>query len=811
MNYLKLVLLALLSLPIALFAQHSDVYELADVEVNGCVKTTPNTIRQMSGLRLGDKIQLPGTRIPQAVKRLLQQQLFSSVEIVQQRMDKDLIWLAIDVEEAPVIEQFVVQGLSRRKTEDWQHWLEQQYPLQTAWLPSREAQLKTMIANRLEEQGYLAETLMLMTGQGKKGVIVQVQFGALQKKKLAAIHWEGLQNVSARELRSAVGWSRWRKNIFSEQEQSRMKDAVLYYYRDHAYLDAQITQDSSWQEDGKWHWLLRINEGEPYRIGTISWKGVHLYDTTLLSKVLGINPGDPYRPDYLERKLHFDPENGDLSGLYMDRGHLFFKAEAVATSLDDHAVDIEIRLTEGPVAIIREVKITGNERTNEHVIRRELRTQPGEPFSREEVLRSQRALINLGYFKPESMGIRTEVDPESGEVDVIYEMEEDRNDKFELSASLNPGSDNGIGLVGTLGFTFNNFSLRQLLAGDWRSAHGDGQQLSIRSQTSGLGYQSYNLNFLEPWFQGRPNSLGFSVFHQRFAEQDSLENWNTLSVTGANLRLGQRLPWGKGGWTVNSELGYQHIRLDNLLNIELEDNEVLSTGKFHNLYAQLKLAYRNIDDPFFPRNGGSFEVSGQWTPPWQQTFDEEGNEQFSKLAYHKYRIQGEKYFPLGRKAVLKTSAKMGWLLNYDQGRTTSPFERFELGGNGMTGSQQASFVGNDLLSLRGYELDDIPGSTGGGGAAFSKFTAELRYPLFNAGAARGYVLGFMEAGNSWKAAQDFNPFDLYRSAGMGVRFQLPMFGTIGFDYGLGLDQNGFELKNWQQYGTFNLILGWEPE
>jgi outer membrane protein insertion porin family len=813
MNYLgKFILIALLGLPIALGAQEALVYELAGIQVHGCKRTAPAVVRQMSGLRAGDKIQLPGNTIPQAVRRLLQQQLFSDVQIVQEKTEMDLVWLSITVEEAPLLEAVTVNGLSRRKNEEWVKWLKQQHPLKTSWLPAGEAQLKSAIHQRLEEEGYAPEGYVLTSGITAGGIALVVQFDKPQKQKLIDIHWDGVSQQQIKGLNKAIGVSRWRKIVFSSVEQARIRSAVLHYYRDQGYVDAAITQDSSWQnERNQWHWQLKIEEGAPYYIGTIGWKGAHRYDTSLLAQVLEIKAGDPYRPSFLDKKLHFDPENGDLSGLYMDNGHLFFKAEAIVTSLRGHTVDIEIQLQEGPVAIISEVNITGNERTNEHVIRRELRTQPGEPFSREEVLRSQRALINLGYFKPETMGIRTDVDPESGMVAITYDVEEDRNDKFELAASLNPGSGNGVGMVGTLGFTFNNFSLRQLLAGDWRSAHGDGQQLSIRAQSSGLGFQSYNLSFLEPWFKGKPQSLGFSVFHQRFAEQDSLENWETLSVTGANLRLGQRLPWGNGGWTLNSELGYQYIRLDNLLSIDLDDGTALSSGKFQNIYTQLKLAYRNINDPFFPRQGGSFEASGQWTPPWQRTFDGEGNEQFSRLAYHKYRIQGEKYFPLGRKAVLKTSAKMGWLMNYRANQSTSPFERFELGGNGMTGSQQAAFVGNDLLSLRGYDLNDIPGSVGGGGAAFSKFTAEVRYPLFNSGAARGYVLGFAEAGNSWKSVQDFNPFDLYRSAGLGVRFQLPMFGTIGFDYGLGFDQPGFQLKEWQQYGTFNLILGFEPE
>ena len=804
------VLSALLSLPLCLFGQDVLTYELAGLEVVGCERTSAPVIRQMSGLRVGDKVQIPGPQIAQAIKRLLNQQLFAAVEIVETNTKADLIWLTIEVKEAPVLQQVSVSGLNKTKHRKWQLWLEANAPMQAAWLPAQQAQLEYSLAQELREQGYTDNAFQFYTTPTEEGIALLVSFDKLQKQKLKQIHWRGVTVTPTRQLEKAMGIALLRTTKFTPSWRTEARAAVIRHYRDLGYVDAIITQDSSWQEKGRWHWAMGVEEGLPYRIGTISWKGAQKYEPAFLQSVLGINEGDPYRPEYLDRRLHFDPERTDISGLYMDQGHLFFQAEAITTSLRGQEVDIEIRLAEGPVAMIREVRIEGNERTNDHVIRRELRTKPGTPFSREEVLRSQRALIGLGYFNPETLSIDTEVDPETGSVDLVYQVEEQRNDKFELAASLNPGSGNGLSAIGTLGFTFNNFSAREFLNGNWRNAHGDGQQLSIRAQSSGAAFQSYNFNFLEPWFKGKPQSFGFSLFHQRFADQDSLENWQTLSVTGGNLRLGQRLPWGRGGWTLNSELGYQYIRLDNLLNIELDDGSTLSQGRFNNLYLQLKLAYNTVSDPFFPRRGSTFSVSGQWTPPWQSGTGPEGETNFNRLAYHKYRLDGTKYIPLGNKAVLKTSAKMGWLLNYRNGQTP-PFERFELGGNGMAGSQQAVFVGNDLLSLRGYDLNDIPGSTGGGGAAFAKFTAEVRYPLMNKPAMRAYVLGFAEAGNSWKFARDFNPLDTYRSAGLGLRLQVPMFGTIGFDYGLGFDQPGFQWEDWQDYGRFNLIFGFEPE
>ncbi|MEL7421686.1 MAG: BamA/TamA family outer membrane protein [Bacteroidota bacterium] len=804
------VLCALLLLPLCLFSQDVLTYEIAGLEVMGCQYTSAPVVRQMSGMRVGDKVQIPGPQIAQAIRRLLNQQLFASVEIVETNTKADLIWLTIEVAEAPILKSVSVSGLSKAKNREWKTWLDTYAPLQSAWLPAQQAQLHYAIATELQNRGYTPDAFQLQSRPVEQGVALQVVFEKQRKQKLKKIHWQGVSVSPIRQIEKAMGISALRKPTFNTSWRTQARATVIQHYRDLGHVDAIITQDSSWQENGNWQWALTVAEGLPYKVGSITWKGAEKYDPEFLQAVLGIYPGDPYRPDYLDRRLHFDPEQKDISGLYMDQGHLFFRAEAITTSLRGQEVDIEIRMTEGPVAMIREVRVEGNERTNEHVIRRELRTQPGTPFSREEVLRSQRALIGLGYFDPETLGVDTEVDPETGMVDLVYQVEEQRNDKFELAASLNPGSGDGLSAIGTLGFTFNNFSMREFLNGNWRNAHGDGQQLSIRAQSSGPAFQSYNFNFLEPWFKGKPQSFGFSLFHQRFTDQDSLDNLQTLSVTGGNLRLGQRLPWGKGGWTLNSELGYQYIRLNEILSIDLDDGSTISSGRFNNLYLQLKLAYNTVNDPFFPRRGSTFSISGQWTPPWRITRDAEGVPEFNRLAYHKYRVNGTKYIPLGKKAVLKTSAKMGWLLNYGNGQTP-PFERFELGGNGMAGSQQAAFVGNDLLSLRGYDLDEIPGSTAGGGAAFAKFTAELRYPLLNRPAMRAYVLGFAEAGNSWKSVGDFNPLDTYRSAGLGLRLQVPMFGTIGFDYGLGFDQPNFQWQDWQQHGRFNLIFGFEPE
>lgn len=814
-NTFRLVLLALLWLPYVLWGQAPETFELAGIKVTGCVQTSPVTVSQMSGLQVGDKIQLPGTAIPHAMQRLLQQRLFEDIQIEKVRSEADLLWLEIKLSEAPQVKAWRIAGLKKNKTEVWSSWLEDQYPYGTAWLPAQESQLQAALARRLEEEGYATEAaeVYMQHDRSDNSVRLFLEFSDLKRRKLSKIHWQGNQLFTSKQLNRLLGEGLLKRPVFTKKWREDARTQLLMAYREEGYLDAVVTLDSTSFVEEQWHWFLRIEEGLPYTIGEISWEGADRYSPVFLQEILGIETGDPYRPDELERRLHFDPEGGDISSLYMDRGHLFFQAETMVTSLRGQTVDISIRLMEGPVAIVGAVNIIGNDRTNDHVIRRALRTQPGEPFSRADVLRSQRALINMGYFNPENLGVSTDVDPESKTVDITYELVETRNDKFEISASLNPGSgESGTGIIGTLGFTFNNFSLRQLLDGNLKGAHGDGQQLSIRAQSSGLAFQAYNLNFQEPWLMGKPQSLGFSLFHQRFASQDSLGWNNTLAVSGGSLNWGRRLSWGDmGGWSLSGELGYQYIQLDNFLSIDLDDGSQLRTGNFNNLYSKVELAYQNVDDPFFPHKGRRVRLSGQWTPPWETRYSAEGTETFDRLSYHKYRISAEQFLPLGKKLVLRTSAKAGGLFNYQSTQSTPPFERFELGGNGMTGSQQAAFVGNDLLSLRGYDPDEIAGSANGGGAAFAKFTAELRYPLFNSGAARAYVLGFAEAGNAWKQVNDFSLGDLNRSAGLGIRLQLPMFGTIGVDYGIGFDQLDYNRKDWQKSGRLNLIFGWEPE
>ncbi len=815
-----LVALLLQGLATPAWSQLTDptTFEVVRIDVKGCQSTDAVAIRQLSGLGIGDKLTVPGTETLLAIRRLLAQGLFSDVQIHETRREQDLIWLEIQVTEAPRVSSIELSGLNKRKTKAWQTFLQAYVPTGSYWLAGREQTLRQLIEDRLVEENLPFDQYQLDVQVDTSTQEVKLQLAILDSVKpvLGQLIFTGNTHFSDHQLQKAMGVPRLRLASVRPTEEffAATIAALMAHYQNHGYADVKITADEITEEGRRWHWSISIEEGRPYYFGTIGWRGARKYEEAFLAEMLGIAPGEPFSRERLQRRLQFDPEQVDISSLYMDYGHLFFQADAVEVGLRGDSIDLEIRLVEGPVALISAVHIEGNDRTSEEIIRRELYTQPGKPFSREDLIRSQRALGAMGYFRPETIEVQTDIDPASGEVAITYVLEEVRNDLFELSASINPGSSTGSGLIGTLGFSFNNFSLRGLLEEGLKGAQGDGQRLSIRAQSSGSSYQGYNFSFTEPWLNGRPQSLSIGAFHQRYTDRDSLDNLESLTVTGGQISLGRRLPWGRGGWTLQSELGYQHIRLNRLLDIDLDDGSSLNSGRFNNLYLQLQLNYQNLDDFFFPRRGSRLQLLGQWTPPFEATpASGDGNQAqaYEWLAYHKYRLTAEHYLPLGKRWAVKGSVKMGWLAGYDPNLGAPPFERFELGGNGLTGSQQAAFAGNDIFSLRGYDLDEVAGSANGGGVSFAKYTLELRHLFLNTPSAKGYLVAFGEAGNAWKSLGNFDPFDVQRSAGLGLRMQLPMFGTIGFDYGLGFDQEGFRLNRWQNYGRFNLIFGFEPE
>jgi len=505
-----------------------------------------------------------------------------------------------------------------------------------------------------------------------------------------------------------------------------------------------------------------------------------------------------------------------ITSIYMDNGYLFFRADPIEKGVRGDSVDLEIRISEGPVAIIANVIIRGNDRTHEHVIRRELRTLPGNKFSRSDIIRSQRELTALNYFNPENLQINTPVNPQRGTVDIEYIVEERPSDQLELSAGWGGV---GRGVIGTLGVTFNNFSLRNLFKPEaWNPLpQGDGQKLSLRVQTNGRFYQSYNFSFTEPWLGGKkPNAFSLSAYHTNFNNGFSQESsaFQRLQITGASLGLGTRLRFPDDFFVYQVSLNYQNMDLLRRYDFEIP------TGSFHNLSLSQTISRNSIDNPIFPQKGSNISLTLKLTVPYS-LFDNktEGEyaamnpaDKFKLLEYHKWDFLAEWYGKIVKNFVVKVGIKMGFLGFYNPNVGLSPFERYELGGDGISNFQ--GLQGKDIISLRGYRdpVADVSTANAQGAAIYNKITMELRYLISPNPSATIWILAFAEAGNAWADISEYNPFQLKRSVGAGVRVFLPMFGTLGFDYGIGFDKPHLQgSTNITDYGSFNIVLGFEPK
>lgn len=796
--------------------------ELGGLTVEGLQQANNKAIITISGLKIGDRIQVPGPQIQQAIKALWKLQLFQDIQIIETDRKGDIIFLKILLQEMPRLSAFHIKGVKRKWQEPLRKIIAKDLIINASVSQEAKNRAQRNVKQWLLERGHYFAKVNIISdlNDQQEGLSLDVRVNPGEKTKINEIYFTGNTVISDQNLRKQMQTKDRHKflskRVFLPLLLKSDQQAIIQYYQTKGYLDARIDKVQIDTLATSLNLSFNIKEGLPYRFRNISWKGNLVYSTATLNKVLGIQSGDIYNPILLEQRLRFDPKGRDISALYLDNGYLFFDVHPTVTYMQNQEIDLEIQLTEGPLAKIGEVAITGNEQTHENVIRRELHTQPGKAFSRADILRSQQALINLGYFNPETLDMTTRVNPEDGTVDLEYKLEEKPTSKYELSASWNPAaSDQGGGLVGTIGLTLNNFSLRKLFQGNKGTfmPMGDGQTLSLRAQSTGRDFQGLNFSFTEPWLGGKkPNSFTLSTFYQRFTNHSSVTDENpfaSMSTIGGSLQFGTRLNWLDGNFIATSELSYQHIDLNGLDDILLEDGSTISQGNFNNLYLKQSLTYYTLSDPFFPTKGLKVQLSGQITPPYS-LFGNQASQTFKWMEYHKWRVNAEWYAPITKKWIVKLSSKTAWLSAYDNSIGIPPFERFEVGGNG-TNTQQLAFAGNDLISMRGYPADYLEGTLNGGGASFAKFSAELRYPLVNSASTRAFLLAFGEAGNVWKSSSQFNLGDLRPAVGVGFRVQLPFLGMIGLDYGFGLDRPELNGQNWSNFGTLNLILGIEPE
>ena len=839
-NYLFFVLCSFLVQPLMAQDDFFDYgepkeYEIAGVTVTGAEFSDDNAIISIAGFRIGEKIRLPGPETARALKSLWRLSLFEDIQIYKDKTIGDKIFLEIAVKERPRLSNHTYKGAKKGNHDDLNEAVNAHLVKGGIITENIKTNAKANIQDYYVEKGYLDAKVTVKEREDKRkpnSVRLTFDIDKGKKVKIQNITFSGNENLSSKKLRKQMEGTHRKRKLFSsskliKREYDLDKKLIVGKYNKFGFRDARIAKDSVWREkDGDLRLHLTIDEGNRYFFRNISWKGNSIYDTQTLTTVLGIGKGDVYNNELLQTRLSFSQDGRDVSTLYLDEGYLFFQVDPVEVAIVNDSIDLEIRIFEGPQATIDKVIVKGNDRTNEHVIRRELRTVPGEKFSRTDIIRSQREIVNLGYFNPETLGINTPVNPERGTVDIEYTVEEKPSDQLELSAGWGGV---GRGVIGTLGVTFNNFSLKNI--GDrstWSPLpQGDGQRLSLRAQTNGRFFQSYNASFTEPWLGGKkPTSLTVAGFHTLITNGLLRDNtgFGSLNITGLTVSVGTRLKWPDDNFVASTALNLQRIGLNNWTQalFVTDFGDLVREGEYYNFSINQTVTRSSVNDPLFPRAGSSVSLSAQLTIPYSlfsnRDFSELPTQQrYRFLEYHKWRFNAEWYNTLAGKLVMKVAAKIGMIGQYNSDVGISPFERFQLGGDGLNNQSLGLNVGTDIISLRGYEVDDLPSNfrreSGIVQAVptpiFNKFTVELRYPVSLNPSSTIFALVFAEGGNAYQSFRDYNPYDLRRSVGVGLRVFLPVFGMLGFDYGLGFDQPG--VPSLSNYGNFNIILGFEPE
>lgn len=796
-------------------------YEIGGIEVQGAEYTDANGIIAITGLSLGQTIRIPSDQIGKAIRNLWKQGLFVDVAIDIEKKMGDIVFLEIKVQEYPRFAQHGYKGIPKGQHDDANAVVHRYLQKGRAATPAMKYAAINALKELYIEKGFLDVEIEVDENEDailKNSVrwVFNVKKG--KRVRIANINFYGTNASpkgklyrSMKETKRNNLWALFKPSKFIKKAYETDKDNLIAYYNSIGHRDAIITKDSVYFVQKKHRKVLQIdihiNEGNTYHFGKIDFKGNTIYSDKVLHQIIGIEQGAIYDKSLFTTRLEFDKNGRDLKTLYMDNGYLFFRANPVEKGIRGDSIDYEVRIVEGPIAKIGTVTIRGNTRTSEHVIRRELRTLPGNNFSRSDLIRSQRELAALNYFNPETMQINTPVNVERGTVDIEYVLEEKTSDQIELSAGWG-----GTTVFGTAGVKLTNFSLRKLFQPKlWDPLPaGDGQTLSFRIQTNGPAYQSYNISFTEPWLGGKkPNSLTFSAYYSNFTNgyTEESSSLRRLQVTGATIGWGTRLKFPDDFFVYQASLNYKKMDL-----LRWQDLNIPS-GTYHNLSFNQTISRNSLDNPIFPTRGSNIALSLSLTLPYSllsgdnNSVDPTLGDQL--VEYHKWDFTTEWYGKLAKNFVIKLGVKMGFLGYYNPNKGLTAFDRYELGGNGLSNPQTVQ--GRDVISLRGYEVGDLS-ANGNGAAIYNKFSLEFRYLISPNPSATIWALAFLEAGDVWSDAKTYNPFQMRRSAGIGFRVFLPMFGTLGVDYGIGFDKPNLDgVKDFTKYGTFNIVLGVEPK
>lgn len=769
-----------------------------------------------SGLSIGQKIKIPGTDIPKAINNLWKQDYYSDIQVYIKEVDTSGgIIVNFVVKEQPRLDKYKFIGVSTSQAKS----LKEEVTLKRNMFitPNLLNKTRNSLLKYFREKGYynakvdiqrLPATNNDSLKTPKDGYeIFHISIVRGERIKVNDFVFYGNSGLEASDLRRSIKKikRRYHKiNIFAsskfiEDKYDEEKQHIIDKYLSRGYRDARIVSDSIVQiRPGRVNVYITVYEGAKYYFRNIEWKGNVKYRTTLLDTLLAIKKGDVFNQGLLEQKLFANPTGFDVQSLYMDDGYLFFSMTPVETGVYGDSIDLEIRINEGPQARIGKVTWTGNTKTNDRVILREIRTRPGDIFSRAEIQRTMRDLVALGLFDPAAMNVNPKPNPSDGTVDIQYILAEKPSDQIELSGGWGGnGFSNTPTLLGTAGVVLNNFSTRKLFKPKtWNPVPtGDGQKLSLRAQSNGSNYQGYTFSFTEPWMGGKkPNSLSISLFHTVNSFDFKQKNDPTHQVffnTGMTVSLGKRLKWPDDFFSMQYVLSLQQYRFNNL-NAGIYSFPSGFNGVSYNPSLQLVLARSSVSDPIYPMSGSSFTFQVQGTPPFSLMSKRDVsqlsiNEKYKFAEFYKWKLDAEWYTTLWKKLVLTTKARFGFLGYYNPKLGLTFFERFQVGGAGIFGYNIAA---TEIISQRGYDNYTISQTAMGGQAGapiFNKFTMELRYAITQGQTATVYGLTFAEAGDAWSSIAKYNPFQLKRSVGVGVRLFMPMFGLIGLDYAYGFD------------------------
>ncbi|WP_200974620.1 outer membrane protein assembly factor [Echinicola sp. 20G] len=848
-------------------------YKIAEIKAVGLSTLDETAIISLSGLKVGDEISVPGDAISSALKKLWGQGIIGDVKIMVTKIEGDEIYLLLDLTERPRFSIVEFSGVSQTQESELRD------KIQIRGRVVRDDVLNTSKRNIKEyfvEKGYLnTEVKIIQERDTSFPNSVKLRFDVDKKSKIKIneIAIEGNENitdgkikkkmkktneharvrifrnvfsrvanaspenvansvtnrkvVSDEELKTYIN-KNFKLNFFSsskfnKKEYRNDKDNVISFYQNKGYRDAAITRDSVYNFDERTVNIdLDIEEGKQYYYRNISFTGNYIHDNKVLLQKLGIEKGDVYNKELLDKRLNYDPTKGDdISSLYQDDGYLFFTIEPVEVNVKQDSIDIEMRIFEGPQVTVNSVSIEGNERTSDHVVMREIRILPGQKFNRALLVRTIRELSQIGYFDPETINPDLRPNFEDATVDIVFQLEERPNDQIELSG----GWGGFYGFVGTVGLVFNNFSVKNI--GDfskWRPLPvGDGQKLSLRVQANGKSFQNYSFSFTEPWFGGKkPNALSVSFNHsvQRqidiYNQSNFGEELGFFKITGVTVGLAKRVTWPDDYFSVSNSLQFQIYEFD-----EYGRSFGLSyaTGRSNSLTYNFTVSRSNVDSPIYPRMGSNISLSANFTPPYSAfnkniTAESPDEEKYKWLEYHKWMFDAKFYTPIfgSSKFVISARTHMGFLGSYGNKIGIIPLERFVMGGDGMTFNNFS--LGQDIIGLRGYENQVITpgrltrgqeGADPYGGIVYNKHVMELRFLVSPNPSATIFLLGFAEAGNNWGSYSEFNPYDLKKSAGFGARIFMPAFGLLGIDWGYGFDPAPGEIQ--PSGGMFHFTIG----